>query len=60
MDVCTRKVCARDMYAGGKIRCVSVCANADGLVPVTLVSLIFSRWDTVSGCNTWAHAHTYG
>lgn len=38
-----------------------MCANADGLVPVTLVSLIFSRWDTVSGCNTCTHTppHTH-
>lgn len=38
---------------------VRVCANAYGLVPVTLVSLIFSRWDTVSGCNTCAHARVH-
>lgn len=37
-----------------------MCANADGPVPVTLVSLIFSRWETVSECNTHtAHPHTH-
>lgn len=33
-----------------------VCANADGRVAVTAVTLIFSRWDTVSGMDTNTHA----
>lgn len=35
-----------------------VCANADGLVPVTPVSLIFSRWETVSECNPHTNTRT--
>lgn len=33
-------------------------ANADGLVPVTPVSLIFSRWETVSECNPHTNTRT--
>lgn len=46
-----------DVSVGEMSSCSCLCANADGLVPVTLVSLIFSRWDTVSGCNTHTHIH---
>lgn len=49
-EQCVRKcahivyVCGRDVSVGGMSVCM--CANVDGLVPVTLVSLIFSRWET--------------
>lgn len=51
---------AEQMCAAPRVSaCVRVRTNADGPVPVTLVSLIFSRWDTVSGCNTCAQAHVH-
>lgn len=60
---CCMSVCGKnEMYVGGTgvrvCSCLCMCANAERLAPATLVSLIFSRWDTVSGCNTCMHIYT--
>lgn len=60
-EQCVRKcaycVCMwrRDVSVGGMSMCM--CANVDGLVPVTLLSLIFSRWETDFMEYTGTHTH---
>lgn len=66
--VCKRGACAycicagMRLWVGARSACACehpcVCANADGPVPVTPVSLIFSRWETVSECKPHRNTRT--